>query len=97
MNVVGRVNINAMCNTVKLNRMFLHSSITLKVQAYKNEPVVLSQKVIKRKQLRVHGNGISERMLQVLKSQHWACYHVSVRQGFLPSLKKKKKSHLVLC
>lgn len=41
------VNIKAMCNTMKLNRMFLHSSITLKVEDDKNELVVLSQKVSK--------------------------------------------------
>lgn len=46
MNVAGKVNIKVVCNTMKLNRVFLHSPIILKVQEDENEPVVLSEKVI---------------------------------------------------
>lgn len=86
MNIAGRVNIKAARNTVKLNRKFLHSSITQKVQEDKNEPVILGQKVIK------SGNNCTfmatvfvKNSASIKRDSAGACYHVSVGQGFLPS------------
>lgn len=40
------MNVKALCNIMKLNRMLLHSTFTVRVQKDKNEPV-FRQKVIK--------------------------------------------------
>ena len=95
MNVAGRVNIKAVCNTMKLNRAFLHSTIPLKVQEDKKEPVVLSQKVIK------SGNNCTFMAMVLVKE---SCKYREPGLGLLPHLSErgvstilKKQHHTLSC